>query len=106
MPWPLVATQKSNHTLTQECKGSFLGKKKVFSCLCKVFSIRILGLKNTHHSRFIRISKTSTVIPEMLSTMDYWLRTNDEVTASKLRAKLHEWCTNFPDVDLSTVIKG
>ena len=45
-------------------------------------------------------------IPELLSTgtMDDWLRTNNKVTASKLKAKLLEQCTNFPDVDLSTMI--
>ena len=37
--------------------------------------------------------------------MDDWLRTNNEVTASKLKAKLLEWCTSLPDVDLSTTIK-
>ena len=42
---------------------------------------------------------------EMLCTMDDWLRINDEVTASELKPKLHEWCTNFPDVDLSVTIK-
>ena len=34
-----------------------------------------------------------------------WLRTNDDVTDSKVKAKLLEWCTNFPDVDLSIMIK-
>ena len=44
------------------------------------------------------------LIPEMLSTMDDWLKTNNEVTTSELKANLLEWCTNFPDVDLSTTI--
>lgn len=38
------------------------------------------------------------LIPDMSSTVDNWLRTNDEVTASKLTVKLHEKCTNYPDV--------
>ena len=34
----------------------------------------------------------------MLSTMDDWLRNDDGLTASKLKAKSLEWCTNFPNV--------
>ena len=62
------------------------------------------------YSRFkngapFRIAKTSTAnSSNVLSTIDGWFRTNDEVTASKLKAKLLEWCTNS-DVDLSTMIK-
>ena len=37
--------------------------------------------------------------------MNNWLRTNDKGTAGNLKAKLHERCTDIPDVDLSTMIK-
>ena len=78
---------------------------KVFSCLCKVLSVCITGLKKCTIQDLSGLQKRWQLIPEMLSTMDDWLRTNNEVTASKLKAKLLEWCTSFPDVDLSITIK-
>ena len=38
-------------------------------------------------------------------TIDDWLKTNGKVTATKLKAKLHERYNNTPDVDISTTIK-
>ena len=43
-----------------------------------------------------RESKHLQLIPKMLSTMDDWLRDDDGLTASKLKAKSLERCTNFP----------
>ena len=51
--------------------------------------------KDVHHSRE---SKHLQLIPEMLSTMDDWLRNDDGLTASILKAKSLQWCTNFPNM--------
>ena len=43
---------------------------------------------------------------EMLFTVDNWLRNDNELTSSKLKAMLVEWSKSFPDVALSTTIKS
>lgn len=50
-----------------------------------------------------RAPKRRLLTPEMLSAMDNCLRNDDELTASKLKTKLLERCTNLPDVSLSTI---
>ena len=41
------------------------------------------------------LSKHQRLIPEMLFTVDDQSRTNNKVTSNKLKAKLHEQCSNF-----------
>lgn len=50
-----------------------------------------------------RAPKRRLLTTEMLSDMDECLRDNDELTAKKLKDKLIERCTNFPDVSLPTI---
>ena len=50
-----------------------------------------------------RAPKRRLLTPEMLSAMDNCLRNDDQLTASKLKTKLLERCTNLPDVSLSTI---
>ena len=72
-------------------------KRKVFSCLCKIFS----GCRKMCTIQDLSgLPKYSQLISKMTKTMGNWLRTNYKVTASKLKANLLELCTNFADVDL------
>ena len=52
-----------------------------------------------------RVTKCRWLTSEMLSTKDDWLRNDNELTSSKLKAKLLEWCINPPNVALSAMIK-
>lgn len=50
-----------------------------------------------------RATKPRLLTPEMLSTIEDFLRKDDELTARKLREKLCEKFMNFPDVSLTTI---
>ena len=50
-----------------------------------------------------RATKPRLLTPEMLSTIEDCLRNDDELTARKLKAKLCEKFTNFPDVSIATI---
>ena len=52
------------------------------------------------------VSKHWRLTPEMLSSVDNCLRNDDGLTVSKLKAKLLEKCTSFPDAALSTMTKS
>ena len=60
-------------------------------------SVFVLQVQKVHN--LLGLPKCRWLIPEMLFTMDDWLRTNNKVTASKPKAKLLELCTNFPNVN-------
>ena len=44
--------------------------------------------------------KCQQLTPEMLSTMDEWLKGDDKLTPNKLKAKLLEQCTDLPNMAL------
>ena len=46
------------------------------------------------------VHKCQQLTPEMLSTMDDWLKGDNKLTPNKLKAKLLEQCTNLPNMAL------
>ena len=50
-----------------------------------------------------RATRPRLLTKEMLSTMEDCLRSDDELTARRLKAKLREKFENFPEVSLSTI---
>lgn len=50
-----------------------------------------------------RATRPRLLTPEMVSALESYLRNDDEMTARKLKTKLGENFTNFPNVSLATI---
>ena len=53
--------------------------------------------KDEHYSRSVRSAQTSMANSQNVIHLDDLLGNDNELTASKLKAKLLERCSNFPD---------
>ena len=108
MPWLLVATRKRVIILRREgySLGDIQCRLKKEDAEVTVRSLQHLCVKfeKMHTIRDIsRAPKHRLLTPEMLSAMEGCLRNDDKLTASKLKTKFLERCTNFPDLSLSTI---